>query len=279
MDSRVYFCWVVALKSEALPLCDKFKMTLVDHEAPYPIFKDLDGYHWLVISGVGKVQAAAASMYLHQISKANRWTAWINIGIAGQKESKFGKLYLIDKITEMSTGKVWCPGTVISTITARGSLMTVDKPEIDFKKGDLFDMESAGFFDVVRRLSCNELVLVLKIVSDGPFNDIKKISPEIIKTLMFNNIDEIESIIFKMEHLVRQEYQRISLPNEYVKVIRKWHFSRFRKHEIKSLIHRWNIKFPEDNLLSFLNECKSARSVIYKISSHLDSCEIDWGQR
>ena len=157
--------------------------------------------------------------------------------------------------------------------------MTVDKPETDFKKGDLFDMEGAGFFDVVRRLSCNELVLVLKIVSDGPYNDIKKVSSEIVQTLIFNKINEIEIIISKMENLVKQEYQRLIVPNEYLEVIGRWHFSKFRKHEIKSLIHRWNMSFPRENLVSFLNDCSSAKSVICKISTHLDTYEIDWGKQ
>ena len=55
--------WVVALKSEAQAICEYFKMTLVSNEDLYPVYRDLAGVHWLIISGIGRVNTAAAFLF------------------------------------------------------------------------------------------------------------------------------------------------------------------------------------------------------------------------
>ena len=94
--------WVVALKAEARAICQRYKMSVVFKKRLFPLYKNSDGTHWLVISGVGRVNVSAATIYLHQQSNAPLWAGWINIGIAGHKFSNYGKLFLIDKITDNS---------------------------------------------------------------------------------------------------------------------------------------------------------------------------------
>ena len=75
--------WVIALKEEAQIIITQFKMSLLSQTSVFPIFKNFDGSHWLILSGIGRHNAAAATLYLYEKSNAPRWTSWINIGIAG----------------------------------------------------------------------------------------------------------------------------------------------------------------------------------------------------
>ena len=79
-------CWVIALKSEANPIISEFKLSLLSNESLFPIYKSREHNHALVISGVGQINAAAATAYLASRCHAKKWTAWINIVIAGYSE-------------------------------------------------------------------------------------------------------------------------------------------------------------------------------------------------
>ena len=79
-------CWVVALKSEAKPIISYFEL---DHQSGnniFPIYRNDKLGHSLIISGVGQINAAAATTYLASESGAPPWAAWINLGIAGSMD-------------------------------------------------------------------------------------------------------------------------------------------------------------------------------------------------
>ena len=75
--------WVVALKCEAEPIIQYFKMDCYINTGPFSVFCDREKEHWLVLSGVGQINSASATTYLSEISDAPPWAGWINIGIAG----------------------------------------------------------------------------------------------------------------------------------------------------------------------------------------------------
>ena len=63
--------WVVALKEEAQIILDHFKLKLVNEKTIYPIYKNEEETHWLIISGIGRSNAAASTAYLYSYSKAS----------------------------------------------------------------------------------------------------------------------------------------------------------------------------------------------------------------
>ena len=91
--------WVVALKEEAQIILDNFRLKPVNEKTIYPIYKNEEETHWLIISGIGRSNAAASTAYLYSYSKASKQTSWINIGIAGSDKGNYGDLYLVDKIS------------------------------------------------------------------------------------------------------------------------------------------------------------------------------------
>ena len=56
---------VVALKEEAQVILDHYKLKLVNENTIYPIYKNEEETHWLIISGIGRNNAAASTAYLY----------------------------------------------------------------------------------------------------------------------------------------------------------------------------------------------------------------------
>ncbi len=278
MGMQVTNCWVVALKTEAAVIREKYKMASAGQAGPYPVFKDVTESNWLTISGIGRVHAAAATMYLHHVSQAEPWTLWINVGIAGAKRGDYGSLFLVDKITERSTGHTFYPRPLISSPVGRSSLVTVDTPETNYRSEDLFDMEASAFFNIACRLSCQQLVIVFKIVSDGPNFDIRKLSSGKIYHLVSSNVDEISNIIFEMAPFMEKERKRLTVPIGYDSITQNWKFSQSRQHQLKHLLGRWQAFFPEKNPRSYLEGCPDAKTVVYKLTTKLDAHKIEWGK-
>ena len=270
--------WVVALEPESIAIRKNYQMTRVTHSGPYPVFKDVSSCHWLTISGVGKVHAAAATMYLYQVSDAPPWAGWVNVGVAGHAAGTYGTLYLVDKIIDKSTGRSGYPGPVLSSTLARGSLMTVDKPETDYGNDLLFDMEGSAIFEIACRLSCQQLVLILKIVSDDPNNDIAELTSKTINHLVSDSISEISELVGKLETLTKKEHDRLKLPEAYYKIKKNWHFSLSQEYRLMHLVKRWQATSKNKELMPYLDECKDAKSVIRKLLNNLDNHQVDWGK-
>ena len=102
--------WVVALKSEAKPIISHFKLDHQSGNSIFPIYRNDKLGHSLIVSGVGQINAAAATTYLASESDAPPWAAWINLGIAGSMDGEIGKLYQGIKITNPTKEKVFFSG-------------------------------------------------------------------------------------------------------------------------------------------------------------------------
>ena len=106
MNSTPSIRWLVALRAEAKEIISQYELKSFEHEGPYQIFKSKKYDIWLIISGIGKVNAAAASAYLFLKSKATPWSIWINFGIAGF-EKNYGTIFKIKKCKLLNKNKVY----------------------------------------------------------------------------------------------------------------------------------------------------------------------------
>ena len=110
LDQMPDICWVIALKSEASPIISEFKMSLLSNESLFPIYTNRKLRHALIISGIGQINAAAATAYLASRCHAQKWTAWINIGIAGYSEELVGEIFQAIKVTNFANSRSFFPG-------------------------------------------------------------------------------------------------------------------------------------------------------------------------
>ncbi|NNE92157.1 MAG: hypothetical protein HKN23_10960 [Verrucomicrobiales bacterium] len=163
--------WVIALKPEADAVIDRFGLKRIRNEqAGFPIWHSEETGHWLVLSGIGKANAAAATAWLQAVSgEPDEAVLWLNFGIAGHRNREIGSLIRAHKITDSATGKSWFPPAVWDRKhdIESGELLTVDLPTADYPELELVDMEASGFLGTATRFETAERVQVLKIVSDN----------------------------------------------------------------------------------------------------------------
>ena len=98
-------CLVVALAAEARPLLAPHRLQGVNGH-PYRICAGEQTH--LIVSGIGKVAAAAATAYLRALI-GDTPAAWLNIGIAGHGSQAVGTPLLAHKVVDAASGKPFYP--------------------------------------------------------------------------------------------------------------------------------------------------------------------------
>ena len=161
--------WVIALKGEAEEIIKNYAMKRVA-TTPFPIYKNKDFDMWLILSGIGQLNAVAATSYLYVKSDASYNTVWINFGIVGSRNFKVGELIQIDKITssDFQDNYYPSPSAFKNNNIERCNLITVNKPEKLFENDGVYDMEGFGFFSFAKKIAPYELVSCLLYTSPSP---------------------------------------------------------------------------------------------------------------
>ena len=178
---RVIVC---AIFSEAKALIEFYDLKLTAKK-PFNIFEN-DGMA-LIISNMGKINAAVATAYIATIKKPDKI---INIGICASvgKNRQIGSLYKIRSVIEASSGKK-------AVISNEGEVLyCFDKPvENKPKENILIDMESYGFYAAASKFVKKEDIKIYKIVSD--YLEVSHIDSKFVYTLMKNNLSKFEEIV------------------------------------------------------------------------------------
>ena len=268
--------WVVALKAEAKPIIKALGLNRIDKNVVFPVYKDKNARNWLVISGVGQKNVVAAVKYISEFSDSNGCSVWINIGIAGSSSDRYGELFLIDKITRASSDECFYPGSILKSNLQKSELLTVDEPLLDYSKVDLVDMEAADFVRVTSKISGRDLVLVMKIVSDGPNNSVNDLTATRVSHLILQKINLVFDHVNKLISLASLEEERFENPKGYTAVIERWHFTVSQQHELKQLMKRWVVAYPFTNIIKKLKIMKNSREVLTFLKHDLDNYKIDW---
>ena len=137
-------------------------------------------------------------------------------------------------------------------------------------------MEAAEFMRVASKMSPRDLILVFKVVSDGPKNSIERLNASRISELISQNISLVMGHLTKLASLASIEKKRLKDPRVYQDVIEKWHFTVFQAHELKALIRRWLVVVPNADVMDRLGKFKNSRQVLKYLKEHLNNFEIDW---
>lgn len=242
-------CWVVALRPEAVPVIAKFGLKAL--RAPgnlFPIYCSKDGLNRLVISGIGRVNAAAATAYLASGLPEGAFSAWINFGIAGSGLPRFGQVFLAAKVTEETTGKSWYPFSLVprKLEPPRAEVITVDEPaERSDVSASLFEMEAAGFYRTALRVSTMEFCHVVKVVSDDPEHSLQNINQSMVSGLCEDAIDTLSPWLesFSEGHL--EEAGNDLVPQGIAEWLERAHFTETQRLQLECLLRQWQSLHPE----------------------------------
>lgn len=268
--------WVVALQAEANPIITEFKLKLVHHLRPFKVFRNVSRTHWLIISGVGTINVAAASAYLHNCSNANFSSFWFNVGVAGYANEPLGELFLIDSILDEITEKKHFPRTYFSRKIKKGNLFTTLKPQKNYKDGYMIDMEGYPFFDVINRFALREMIAVIKVVSDNKYNAKSNIKKNLVNGLISKNLPLLKYLVAEAELLSQNETDRLAPKKIFNKIPASINFTRTQTIMVGNLIKDWEVAFHGRSVLKEIQDLKSAKMIIKKLKDDLSFFKIDW---
>lgn len=174
---------VVALKAEAQAFVDKYKL----HKITIGSYKAFQNTQFIVIiSGMGVHNSMLATQTLIDTFDIRDEDIFLNVGICGaNREYSIGELLVISEI--LYKGKSY----VLSDMKSR-TITCVDEPIKD-KRYQIVDMESFGFYEAVNHSPAIKQKYIFKVVSDH--FEPENVTKERAKSLLFNQIDGIKSII------------------------------------------------------------------------------------
>lgn len=222
--------FVIALKAEAKPLIDAFQLT---HQPDkyYPVFASED--KTLVVSGMGRNQAAAATAWLAARRPAK---VWLNIGIAGHADQKIGTLLAAHKITEYHTAKSWYPVHIKSPV-ATAALTTFDSVQRNYLATTLHDMEASAFYQTAVRFSIAELTHSVKIVSDNNLNPVDTLDKALVENLIASQLTQITDLCQHLCCLANET--EAGIPAAMIDLyLKNWKFTVTQQHQLQRLLRR-----------------------------------------
>jgi len=187
---------VTALPAEAKPVTSHFGLKRLQPGCGFPVYRDR--HISLVVSGVGKTNAAAASALLYALNGCPANAIWINLGIAGHRDLPLGEAVLAHSVTDAATGETWRPPINILLPCPSVSLETLDQPNFDYTRRSAFDMEASGFYAIAVRFSPPELVHCLKVVSDNREQSGRGISAAMVRRLIAGQLDLLQELLSRL---------------------------------------------------------------------------------
>ena len=276
INRELKFFWVVALRPEANVLIKKFNLRNLSNYSKFPIYINRENGHALVISGVGSIKSAVATMYLNNAFNPGQFAAWINIGIAGHFRGPVGTLFQAIKVVNNDNGKSFFPGLRFSKLAKTAELYTVSVPENKFVMPVLYDMEAAGFCEIAPSLSCNELTFVLKIVSDTAEYSQSLVTKQKIADLFEQNSTIIDNLLQAIAKIVAREEVRLGDSPEMGEIMSSLHFTETNRLRFRKIYKKWWCLFPNKSLVDKAQKASSAKDLMQRMELDILSEAQSW---
>ncbi len=265
--------FVVALQAEAKPLIDHFGLRRRTGGA-FLVYENENIA--LIVSGIGKVAAAAATGYLHAQNGNHSCRAWLNIGIAGHGRRAIGDGVLVHKITDQITGRSWYPPLTFELSCASDDLISVGEPETKYRENGLYDMEAAGFYATACRFTTGELVHCYKIVSDNRLTPAEQIRGKTVQALIEQRLDTIDVLTQTLKALAARLAKFQSDPRELARFLKHWRFTVSEQHQLRRLLLHWQARSPKTVWSDGLAALPGANDVLHYLSQELDALPIEY---
>ena len=226
--------WVCALHCEAKPVIDYYRLQKQSGARPFDTY---EGDNMAcVVSGMGKLAAAAATTSIAEKLNHRGSLAWINLGVAGAANTALGSVFLLNKCIDSETQIPLYPAIIGRPEMPTRSCITVSKPAEDFRQNFLYDMEASGFFQAAQYYSSGELVHSIKVVSDNESEKTGK-NRQQTSSLIADNMDTISKQAEQLSNLNQQQANRQLDNNVLTSFLAETHYSETRKHQLHHLLN------------------------------------------
>ncbi|MFC1750663.1 hypothetical protein ACFL2V_17865 [Pseudomonadota bacterium] len=265
---------VTALQCEAKPLIKHYHLNGRQAENGFRIYENENIR--LVVAGIGKIAAAAATAYL-QAQTPHEQAAWLNLGVAGHGTLAVGELVLANKIKDASSQTNWYPPQLFSTTARSISVVSVDTTETEYKGDNAYEMEATGFYATACRFSSTELIQVCKIISDNHAHPVDKVSPKHVEEIISTNLEEINDIVQALQTLQRQLIEQSS-PAELKVFLTQWHFTVSQQHQLQRLLQRWQARSGSSAMPDMFADARNGKTVIKELQQRLEKQPLMFGE-
>lgn len=249
--------FVIAHHTEAAPLISHYQLKKVNTKQPFPLFASPE--HRLIISGMGKSNSAAATAWLASFENLNPTAAdavWVNFGIAGHPDQSIGTMRCANKITEQTTGSVWFPVQLKSTISSC-QILTTDTICHQYQPDCLHEMEASGFYRTALRFTTAELAQCLKIVSDNVEHPADKIDLKHIGHLIADQLANIGQYISALNTLSKDS-QPIATSDAEDQFVKRWKFTVTQSRQLQRLLQRYSVLLGDPETVLTINTFPSS---------------------
>ncbi|HVT15475.1 MAG TPA: hypothetical protein VHQ90_04735 [Thermoanaerobaculia bacterium] len=265
--------FVVALASEARPIAGRYRMRAAAGGGPFRVFAAPGDDAWLIVSGMGKAAAAAATAYLHLLAGGAPGRVWLNVGIGGHchgcehcghpfregvdpaaaavaraagryRSLAVGDAVLAHKITDRGSGISWYPQLVIDSPLPAAAVLTADQVEREYAPPWVYDMEASGFFPTACRFSTAELVHACKVISDSPAASVTALSVAAVEELIAGCLEPVERLAGELAGLARGLADLAADPPGYREALARWHFTASERRRLQRLLRRLAVLAP-----------------------------------
>ena len=265
--------FICALKCEARSLITHYQLKHCFDSESFPLYISPDKQISLTISGIGKINAAAATAFTHAFLHTEKQDIWLNVGIGGHKELEIGEVTLAHKIIDQANQCVWFPQIIFSPPCPSVELLSCDQPATDYTDS-LFEMEAAGFYATACRFATSELIHVIKIISDNKKQPAEKMSESFVAELVKEKLAIINQIAEPLSLLANHLDNANEAPEYYEQIIEIWRFTHAESALLKSCLNRWHILCPDENPIKEIDKSLHGKEVIYQITHKLDAHPI-----
>jgi len=265
--------FICALKCEARSLIAHYRLKHSTASDSFPLYISADKQISLTISGIGKINAAAATAFTHAFLHTEKQDIWLNVGIAGNRDLEIGEITLAHKIIDQTNNYVWYPQIIFSPPCPSVGILSCDEPATDYTDS-LFEMEAAGFYATACRFASSELIHVIKIISDNQQQPAEKMSESFVAGLVEEKLTTIDQIAHALGSLANHLDRSNEIPDYYEQIIEQWRFTYAQKSILKSCLNRWHVLCPDENPMEEIDKSLHGKEVIYQITHKLDAFPI-----
>lgn len=174
---------VVALKAEAQAFVDKYKLQKTAL-GRYKAFKNTQFI--VIISGMGVHNSMLATQTLIDTFDIRDEDIFMNVGICGaNREYSIGELLNISSLSYKNK--------TYTLSSMEDKVITCVDEAVNHLRYEIVDMESFGFYEALSHSPAIKQKYIFKVVSD--YFEPENVTKERAKSLLFNQIDGIKSII------------------------------------------------------------------------------------
>ena len=253
---------VTALRAEAEPLIEAFALRRPEDGGGFEIFFGEGAT--LVISGVGRVAAAAGTAYLRALCPAD--AAWLNVGVGAHARLAIGTPVVAHKIVEAASERRWFPQLIVTPPFATATVCTVDRAVRQAEGDRLYEMEASAFFATATRWATAEVIASVKLVSDRGIVAGSDLCQRSARTMIAERADEIVAYARQLEALLDTVVQP---PSDLAAILDRWHFSVTQRRQLGRLeIRARALGACLEELLPA--DARSSRQVLFELGNRLD---------